>query len=258
MVEAYGGCGARIDFAYGQGSVFSGFTAHSDLDIVIIWGEDELPLPARRPAEELSDPCTDTTQFHDAAFGLDKLHVSGWDVDVAHYTRTRFDAWCALVEAGDGWQERAWPQPLHAVAGFVHGRLLVDRDRVAQGIRKSMRGPSAQLITKVMDALGQQLPEYADALRDCADRDDGWLFHELAVQLVKHAYVAWFAAEGHYLPFPTRLRQWIRHLGLEERGVLLERRIWEATALGERRLAILRFAEHVLAANSVVRKSAEA
>lgn len=31
VLAAFAGCGA-MDFAYGQGSVFTGFTAHSDLD----------------------------------------------------------------------------------------------------------------------------------------------------------------------------------------------------------------------------------
>ncbi|MFI7641020.1 hypothetical protein [Nonomuraea sp. NPDC049400] len=70
-----------MDFAYGQGSVFTGFTTTSDLDMVIIWGEDEPPPPERRPVEL---------------------------------------------------------------------------------------------------ALEQQLPGYRDALLDCADRGDEWLFHQLA------------------------------------------------------------------------------
>ncbi|GAA3647275.1 hypothetical protein GCM10022224_007620 [Nonomuraea antimicrobica] len=245
VVAAYAECGA-LDFAYGQGSVFSGFTNDSDLDIVIVWGADEPPPPARRPAGRLSDPGCEPTQFHEAAYGLDKLRVSGWEVDVAHCPRARFDSWCALVAAGDGWQEPEWPQPLHAVAGFVHGTLLADDRGTGEAIRRSMRTPAPRLAAKAGAALERQLPAYADALLACARDDDGWLFHDLAARLVRQLHVAWFAAEGHYLPFPKHLRRWVRRLGLDEGGALLERRIWETATLHERRLAIVRFAEHVL------------
>ncbi|MGI5284305.1 hypothetical protein ACQEVF_13310 [Nonomuraea polychroma] len=248
-MAAFAGCGA-MDFAYGQGSVFTGFTTLSDLDIVIIRSESEPPPPGRRPVERLSEPGSAPTQFHDLTFGLDKMRVSGWEVDVVHYTRTRFDSWCTLVKAGDGWQEEEWPQPLHTAAGFVHGTLLVDGERVGHAIRESIRTPPPQLITKSTAALEQQLPTYRDALLDCADRGDEWLFHQLAAQLVKQIYITWFALEGHYLPFPKRLRQWIQHLGLNEQGARLERRIWETVSLYERRLAIVRFADYVLASNA--------
>lgn len=189
VVTALAGCG-KVDFAYGQGSVFTGFSTESDLDLVIIWAEDEPPPAASRPVGQLTDAGSTPTQFHDRTFGLDKMRVSGWEVDVAHYPRTRFDSWCAL----------------------------------------------------------------SDALLDCADRGDEWLFHQLAARLVRHIYVAWFAVEGHHLPFPKRLGQWVRHLRLNEQGVRLERRIWAAGTLHERRLAIVRFADHVLAGDAAKRR----
>lgn len=253
VVTAFAGCG-KVDFAYGQGSVFTGFSTESDLDLVIIWAEDEPPPAASRPVGQLTDAGSTPTQFHDRTFGLDKMRVSGWEVDVAHYPRTRFDSWCALVRDGDGWQQEEWPQPLHAVAGFVHGVLLADGEREGQAIREAMRTPAPRLIGKATGALAEQLPGYSDALLACADRGDEWLFHQLAARLVRHIYVAWFAVEGHHLPFPKRLGQWVRHPRLNEQGVRLERRIWAAGTLHERRLAIVRFADHVLAGDAAKRR----
>ncbi|MEV0623043.1 hypothetical protein AB0I81_57665 [Nonomuraea sp. NPDC050404] len=45
IIEGYARSGG-LAFAYGQGSVFSGFTTGGDLDIVIVWRDDEVRRPA--------------------------------------------------------------------------------------------------------------------------------------------------------------------------------------------------------------------
>lgn len=245
VVAAYTDAGCP-SFAWGQGSVFSGFSTDSDLDLVLIWDRVDLPAAKERPAGAVCDVDFTPKQTDDPAFALDNLRVGGWPMDVAHYTRSCFDGWFAAVESGDGWRQHAWPLPLHAVASFIYGKTLADPHGTAEAIRVDHRNPPDALVTGAMDSLARDLPAYAADLASCARREEGWLFHALAGPLIKNAYVAWFAAEGYYLPFPKRLNQWVDRLGLSPHRAQLERGIWSATTLAQRRQAIVEFAESIV------------
>lgn len=245
-VEAYAATDS-MSFAYGQGSRFAGFTADSDLDIVIVWDGDHLPAPNRRPARKLSEQ--EPVQFHEPTFALDKLVIGGQDVDIAHYPLATFHSWCREVAAGDGWQVPTWPQPLHAVAGFRYGITIADPFEAAGQARERLHTPNRRLLTKAVALLRDELPTYRRDLDSCVQHGDGWLFHELATTLVKHCYVAWFAAEGHHCPFPKHLDAWVRHLGLSPVRARLARGIWAAVDLRARRLAIDRFAASLIEAD---------
>jgi hypothetical protein len=234
-----------IGFAYGQGSAFTRFSADSDVDVVIIWDLDMVPESRARRAARPGGTRHDPVQFDGEFFALDKLRVDGRDVDVAHYTRASFESWCGEVDRGDGWQTDVWPLPLHSVAGFVYGTILADTDGSATRIREAIRIPSPRLVAKTAFTLTQELDGYASELQACVRRDDAWLLHHLAGRLMKHSYVAWFAAEGYYCPFPTHLWRWIRHLGLKRRASQLEEEVWASTTLPERVAAVVAFASHV-------------
>ncbi len=244
VIERYEVCG-RLAFSYGQGSTFSGFSAESDVDLVMIWDE---AIPEERPLRLLCDADVDEpVRFDGPHYGLDKLVMNGREVDVAHYSRATFDSWCAAVGAGDGWQEHAWPLPLHAVAGFVYGTQLADPRGAGAGILDSIRTPPVELHRKARSLVVEELPVYRDDLARCAERGDGWLFERLAGGLMKHAYVTWFAAENCYLPFPKHLHRWIDRLGLDADLARHHSEVWEQTRLSERQRAMVDFVERVAA-----------
>lgn len=245
VLSAYGR-GRALAFAYGQGSTFCGFETDADLDIVLIWPGD-IPAGGERPAGELCDPGVTPVQFGDATFGLDNLVVSRRETQVISFSRSTFASWCEAVGAGQGWRGPAWPLPLHAVAGFVYGVLLADADGQAAAVRERISVPSARLRDNTRETLAEELPEYRKALGSSACRGEGWLFHELAVKLTKDAYVAWFAAEGCYLPFPKHLDRWTERLGLDRDLAHREQLIWRTSELTERQQAVLEFAEAVVA-----------
>ncbi|HVX45265.1 MAG TPA: hypothetical protein VHC49_15350 [Mycobacteriales bacterium] len=226
--------------------MFSGFSADSDLDLVLIWDRDDLPSAQERPAHALCDADFAPRQNDGPAYALDNLMVGGWAVDVASYTRACFEGWFAAVESSGGWRPNAWPLPLHAVAGFIYGQPLADPHGTGETIRTTRRVPPNSLATGALDCLGRDLPVYAADLASAARRDDAWLFHALASPLIKNAYVAWFASEGYYLPFPKHLNRWVERFGLDQRQLQLEKEIWSAPTLTRRRDAIIRFAENVL------------
>lgn len=237
---------ASVGFAYGQGSAFTGLSVDSDIDIVIIWDLDEVPDASARRAGRPGGTCDDPIQFDGESFALDKLQVDGRDVDVAHFTRATFDSWCTEVAAGDGWQVEVWPLPLHAVAGFVNGVILADSDGAARRVRQALHRPSPQLTAKTVTTLAQQLDGYANELEACLRRDDAWLVHHLVSRLMRLSYLAWFAAEGYYCPFPKHMRQWIQRLGLDREAARLDEEVWAATTAAERVDATRAFARLVV------------
>jgi hypothetical protein len=254
VLDAYGKCGP-LAFAYGQGSTFSGFETDADLDIVMIWA-DEVPARTTRPAARLCDPAITSVQFDDVTYALDNLVIGRRDTQVINFSLSTFGSWCEAVDDGEGWRGAAWPLPLHAVAGFAYGVQLADDAGEAARIRDDLPGPSARLRANTRDTLADSLPEYRKALGSSARRDEGWLFHQLTVTLVKDAYAAWFAREGYYLPFPKHLDRWIARFGLNPGLARTEQAIWRTPDLSERQAAVLEFAEGVLALESVERRAA--
>jgi hypothetical protein len=245
VLKAYSGCGT-VAFAYGQGSTFCGFELDADLDIIVIWADD-IPADARRPARQLCDPGVTPVQFATATSAVDNLVTGKRDTQVMSHSRSTFDSWCEMVRGGEGWRGREWPLPLHSIAGFAYGMLLADDNGEAAAIRDRISVPSAKLRNNTHEALVGELPEYRKALNSSAHRGEGWLFHELTVGLVKHAYASWFAAEGYYLPFPKHLDRWITRLDLDRELARREQLMWRTADLIERQQAILEFVEGVVA-----------
>jgi hypothetical protein len=233
VAAAYTECGG-LSFCYGQGSVFSGLTMDSDLDIVMVWDRD-VPPADQRPARRLNDGAAEPIQFDLARSALDKLQVGGWPVDVAHFSRAEFDGWLRDVRSGGGWQDPAWPLPLFAVSGFAYGLMLSDVDGHARRALDELRQFPQPLVDRTRDALRTEWPSFDAELAACARRGDGWLFHDLMSTLLRHTYITWFAAHHVYCPHPKRLGQWIARFAMEADIATLERGIWQDTSLTERR-----------------------
>jgi hypothetical protein len=212
-----------VTFAYGQGSAFAGFADGADIDVVAVWDE----VPAR---PQLT--------YRGADYALEKLVVEGQPVDLMHFSVAKFNEWCELVEGGGGWREEAWPLPLHVVGGFAAGVLLAGD---AGELQRRLRRPSPQYVEAVVGSLKAEASAYYDELRAAARRGDHWLFGRLTDRLIRHAYFAWFAKEGHYCPFPKHVDEWIHRLKLSPQLTELHAGVWRTTNLAERVDAIERF-----------------
>lgn len=241
---AYQACGP-LEFGYGQGSTFTGFENDADLDIVLIW-PDAIPSRAERPTDQLCDRDVAPVQFDAPEYGLDNIVIRGRDVQVAHYRRSTFDSWCKQVSNGEGWHGRTWPLPLHAVAGFVYGVPLADPRGEDAAARRQIAKPTAKLRNSTLGTVATALPDCAAMLTSSARRGESWLFHQLALPLIKQAYAAWFAAEGYYLPFPKHLDRWIERFGLNRELARYEQCIWQVSDLRRRQHAVMEFVERVV------------
>jgi len=247
VIPAYRALGG-LAFAYGQGSVFSGFTDASDIDIVVVWDREGPPVPAERPVAELNAGPGDPVTFHQPGFVLDRLDIGGVQVDVTHRTRGVFEDWVREVRAGRGWEGAVYPTPLYAVAGFVYGSLLADGDGTGSEARAQLADFPRALIERSRMVLAEELPSYDERLAACARRGDGWLFHELLGQVMRHALVAWFAAEQRYCPHPKWLHGWVARFGMDPQVAALERGLWAPpVSLARRRELFLAMTERILA-----------
>jgi hypothetical protein len=244
VVATYGAV-SGLAFCYGQGSVLTGLTTSSDLDLVMVW-TDRVPDRGERPVRGLAEAGTEPVQFDGAFGGLDSLRVEGWQVDVSHCPLAEFDRWLGSVRQGDGWQDVAWPQPLHAVAGFAYGTVLADPDGTGDRFRQSVESFPPLLGSKSRERLAADWSAARPDLVRCAERSDGWLLHQLAGEVLRVAYIAWFAAHHRYCPFPKHLRSWAERFSLDPALVELERRLWDET-LAERLRRVSELVEGILA-----------
>ena len=202
----------EVTFAYGQGSAFAGFADAADIDVVAVW--DEVP-----DREQLT--------YRGADYALEKLVVDGHHLDLMHFSVAKVNEWCELVEGGGGWREETWPLPLHVVGGFAAGVLLAGD---AGELQQRLRRPTPKYVEAVVGSLKVEASGYYEELRAATRRGDHWLAGRLTDRLMRHAYFAWFAQEGHYCPFPKHVDDWVRHLGLSRRLTELHAEVWRTPA----------------------------
>lgn len=218
-------------FAYGQGSVFTGFSEDADLDINLVWDRPCPPLPEERPITLLCDASHEPVQFDNASLALDKLWVDSRQVDVLHQSQEMFDQKLEQVRGGDGWQEATWPLTLFAVAGFFYGILLDDPHGAGTHAHAALEQFPEALVRKTHEALADNFSFYQDELTACVQREDGWLFHDLLGKLLRDTYITWFAAEQRYCPHLKRIHCWIERFHLNTQIAEVEQRIWRGPNL---------------------------
>lgn len=236
-----------LAFSFGQGSVFTGFTADSDLDIVMIWDRKEVPGADLRPAHDLTDPQHTPRRHALPGMALDNLRIDDRPVDIAHYPLSTFRSWCRQVHEGGGWQKQEWPLPLHAVAGFTYGVDLADPAGLAASARSDLAVLPKALAIATRAALTETRAGYAADLASAARAGNGWLLHSLLTPVVRTAYYAWFAAEGRYCPFPKHLRAWAERFALNRDIADLDARLWTDADLTSRHRTALELVDRILA-----------
>jgi hypothetical protein len=222
---------------YGQGSVITGLTDDSDLDLILIWDNDAPTAPTL--------PGQSSATVH-GQLVLEQSNVDGHDVDLMHVPRRTFENWMGELEQGDGWDGTAWPLPIYVAAGLAESELLLDPTGLGAEHRSRVQTPAAPLVANVRYQLEATAPHFIKELRRSAERENRWLHANLAVQLHKLIYTAWFLLEGHYPPFPKYLTQWYERFGMDPQIQSLEATYWAAHDLAEGTSALERLAVTVL------------
>jgi hypothetical protein len=206
-----------LSWLYGQGSVITGLTEDSDLDLILIWTTDAPSTPTL--------PAQSTFTVH-GQLALEQSTIDGYDVDLMHVPLRTFDTWLSELERGDGWTGPAWPLPLYVAAGLAESELLLDPTGLGAEYRARVQIPPAPLVAAVRQQLQTALPAFVNELRKAADRENLWLHADLAVQLHKLIYTAWFLFEGHYPPFPKYLPRWYERFAMSLEIQTLEATYW--------------------------------
>jgi len=228
---------ADLDWMYGQGSVITGLTDNSNLDLILIWDKD---VPT---ASTLFGP---SKFIRHGQLALEQSAVDGHDVDLMHVPRCTFEDWMNELEQGDGWEDTAWPLPIYVAAGLATSELLLDPTGLGAEHRSRVQTPAAPLVAKVRRQLTAAAPDLVKELHRSAERENRWLHAHLAVQLHKLIYTAWFLFEGHYPPFPKYLPQWYERFGMNSEIQGLEATYWSTSDTVERSAALKSLAAAVL------------
>jgi Domain of unknown function (DUF4037) len=232
LVGSYQALGDLV-CAYARGSLVEGFTNDADIDVVLVWAK-QLPESSRRPPPGLADLDQAPVIFDEPGFVIDRIWRAGQQFDVKHTTRREVDGWIDAVEAGNG--RSGYPMPVIEIHGLTAGVVLADEQGYAAAIRDRLAHvPAAfrQAARMSDEALGAYLQE----LERCAERGDDLLFHSLAVDAVRSAFIGWFANNDRYWPHEKRLLERLKLLGQRDL-VELERRVWIEDTLAARLAAM--------------------
>lgn len=225
VIPSYETLGA-IAFSYAQGSLVEGLATVADLDLVVAW-EAEPPPVAARATLALSEGGPEPKYFDEAGFVLDRFWLAGQQIDVKHVAVGEVRSWVERVEDGGG--TSGYPMPAVALHGLLTGDVLTDPRGDCQKQQARIQKVPEAFSARTADIFEPEaLDGYWENLTACVDRGDGLLFYSLAAELLRRAYIAWFAAQGLYWPHEKRLQARLVGLG---RTDLAEgdRRVWSGT-----------------------------
>jgi hypothetical protein len=233
LVRRYQALGALV-CAYAQGSLVERLAREGDIDVVLVW-RDDLPVRPERPPSGLADPEPQPLVFdHEPSFVVDRFWHAGQQFDVKHIVRAEVDSWVEAVEAGEG--RSGYPMPVVGIHGLVNGVVLADSGGYAAGIRERMRHVPAPF-RRAAWLSGEAAEAFLQELRRCVDRGDYLLFHSLAVEAIRAAFIGWFAARDLYWPHEKRLSERLALAGYPDLAEL-ERAVWSKDGLAARLEAI--------------------
>ncbi|WP_025273187.1 hypothetical protein [Haloglycomyces albus] len=165
----------------------------------------------------------------------DAVLVCVWDLDTRpesesdrtiHYTLNEFQYHLDELEAGRGWEYPS-SQSIQIMAAFAEGILLADDSGTgAQDRARAIELPEL-LAPNAIQRVKSDTDKVADEL---ASQRDPFERTALLLDSCHRAYVALFAANGHWYPGPAQRTEYAhRHLLNEEVGVA-ERQVWKAAA----------------------------
>ncbi|GAA5008077.1 hypothetical protein [Actinopolymorpha pittospori] len=246
VIPAYRELGGLV-FGYRQADMLTG-DGTARVDLVLVWDRAELPAATARPWSVLAGGEGTPVSIHRPGLVLDRFDLGGVRVDVTHRRRSVFEGWLRDVRSGRGWEGAATPMPLHAVAGFAYGVLLEDPEGAGAAYRGCLATFPPALVERSREVLAAEVAAHDAHLERCARQGDGWLFHELLSPVLRHALVAWFAAEHRYCPHPRSLHQWVARFAMNPSIAALERGMWAPpVSLARRRELFLTMVERILA-----------
>lgn len=210
VVPAYAALGG-LGLAYALGSLVEDLATQADLDLVLVW-DGLVPEMTVRMELSVGEATPSPEWFDEPGFVLDRFWVSGQQIDAKHVTAAEFRGWIDQVGAGGG--TSGYPMPLIAVAGFLSGDVLHDpHDQVPELLSRLQRVPEA-LTRAISGSVSREVVDQALAeLEGCLQRGDGLLFYSIATELMRRAYIWFFARQDRYWPHEKRLQTRLGSLG---------------------------------------------
>lgn len=152
----------RLAFAYAHGPALSGFG--EDAELVCVWETDAVP-------DDASD-------------------------EAVHLTVARFQSLLEALDGGEGWREPG-DEALRVISRFAEGILLADDSELGSRARAEVTEFPQTLADAAREAVASEAEAVAKRL---GDAEDPWELAETLTSGLHRAYVALFAAGGHFFP----------------------------------------------------------
>lgn len=215
-----------VAFAYGQGSLVSGYTHDADLDVVVVW-EGAVPLDRMPWLRSLHDDDTKPPFTYDAEnFFIDRFVRGGQEFNLAHHPRAWFERTVGVEVAGATLARDL--TSLQVRSGFVRGLIIHDVADAAAALQAACRDlPSGFCVEACRTAINDWAYVQGE-LRKANDREDWLVLFAALAQSVQTQLIAVFALEGHYYPGPKWVRRTMVELGIADDAVSAFDEIWSA------------------------------
>lgn len=142
-----------------------------------------------------------------------------------HFTLGEFTAMLDEMEQGRGWEYPSSPA-VKVLAAFSDGILLADDSGHGMAARARVIELPEQLSQVALERVRGEQEEVARQLESIADPFERT---SLLLDACHRAYVALFAAGGHWYPGPAQREEYIERYFLNERVPEAEKLVWEAS-----------------------------
>ncbi|HEU5128237.1 MAG TPA: hypothetical protein VFU12_09630 [Glycomyces sp.] len=180
----------RLAFAYAHGPALSEFG--DDADLVCVWDAETVP--------------------------------EGVDDTADHLTVVEFEQLLDSLMLGEGWYEPS-AEALHVIARFAEGILLADDSELGSKARAEV----TEFPQALADASRTAVEREAEAVaKRLGEASDPWELAETLTGGLHRAYVALFAAAGHFFPGREHRREYVERYMLGEEVPEAEAAVWAA------------------------------
>ncbi|GEM_PF-6360607 len=229
-----------LAFAYWQGSLVSGYTDQSDLDVILVWDTPDAPTGREGVVATLDEEgrqppfVVDYMDVH-----LDRFVMAQQEYNVGHWSLPASRDAVQTVLTG---RERPGPGVLHAltaVSGFWSGQLLFDPAQEGVALHRALRAFPLVLQEQSIHVVRNHRAAYLADVRKFAERRDWFMFHSVLVTAVRASLQALFAAHRVYYPGDKWLREAIRKHGLGQGTLAAFDGVWDLRAPATERIASL-------------------
>jgi hypothetical protein len=239
VLPAYARLGT-LAFAHLHGSLVSGYTDQSDLDVVLVWDAADVPSDRGAIVERLDERRREFPESIDHQdIHIDRFFIGGQEYEVVHHTLGGFSQNINWVRTGGGDPGNQVVRAQELAAGLRHATFLTDARGQGHALQESLVAFPEHLKTRAVRVAQSNRERYLNELRTYARREDWFPFHSALGSRTRSALQALFAQREVYWTGDKWRRAAMVRFGFEPAIVDAYDRLWASASSADDRIVAL-------------------